>query len=288
MHTAVPISQNIQRILRALEWLLLAEVIFENLSAIDFSFLSGAYWRLTVFVIVMGALSLHFPSHQSLQHRRVYIIAEIAILLIARVARVDTSLLFDLAIIKACLLLPYQEVIAVALISFGAMLSHFSWLLPTLKEELKSRSELYINAPNIVFEVAISMGTSVAFVVLLGLVFASGQRNRHRAERLAIEVEALATKLERARIARDIHDSLGHSLTTLDVQLALAERYSSIEHNHSTENQVKLQTSLGKAKQLAAQCLAEARQSLQTMRASNFDLPAALRTVAEQMRPSFF
>lgn len=50
------------------------------------------------------------------------------------------------------------------------------------------------------------------------------RRSRQREAALAQEVEILAADLERTRIARDIHDSLGHTLTSLDVQLELAQR----------------------------------------------------------------
>ncbi|MEL7523207.1 MAG: sensor histidine kinase, partial [Cyanobacteria bacterium J06553_1] len=81
-----------------------------------------------------------------------------------------------------------------------------------------------------------------------------------------------------------IHDSLGHSLTTLYVQLALADRY-----HHEGIDEVsrhKLQQAIATSQQLAAQCLTEARQSLRTIHEANFDLEAALLTLSEQMHSS--
>ncbi|MEL6903275.1 MAG: ATP-binding protein, partial [Cyanobacteria bacterium J06606_4] len=52
-------------------------------------------------------------------------------------------------------------------------------------------------------------------------------------------------------------------------------------------NRVKLQKSHHAAQQLVTQCLAEARQSLHTMRESSFCLDDALQTLVEQMRQSF-
>ena len=229
----------------------------------------------------MSLLSLELPTERSLPYRRLYILAEIAILLLFDVARLNHSDLSSLLIIKACLLLPRSEAIASTALLCVLSLTYFWQVLPELIAEAENNTPP-LNPQRILSEASISVvGTSV-FVVLMGFVFAAEQRTRRRAEQLAEEVEMLATKLERSRIARDIHDSLGHSLTTLDVQLALAERYSRTEGR-----ELKLQQSLGKAKQLTAQCLAEARQSLQTMRDPNFDLAAALRTLSEQMRQSF-
>lgn len=121
--------------------------------------------------------------------------------------------------------------------------------------------------------------------MLLGFVFVAEQRSRYRAEKLAVEVEELATKLERSRIARDIHDSLGHTLTTLDVQLALVDRYA----QDMPENQVspKLQKAIARSQQLATQCLSEARESLRTIRESNFDLASALTEFGKDMQKTF-
>ncbi|MFK8184368.1 MAG: sensor histidine kinase [Phormidesmis sp.] len=282
MHTAVPTSIKVRRIILWVEWLLILHCVFENLMGPDFFYLSYGYWRLGLFVPVITALSLYLPTQRSLNQRRLYIAVEMAVLVLASCLRLNTSALDDLAIIKACLLLPGLEVIATAVISDGLMLGHFGWILPTLIDDIRARNlDVYLDSQRIWTGAVVGAVVNGIFVILLGFVFAAEQRSRRRAEQLALEVESLATKLERSRIARDIHDSLGHSLTTLDVQLALAERYS-----QGTRNP-KLQQALDSAKQLAAQCLAEARQSLQTIRESNFDLDSALRTLGEQMRPSF-
>jgi two-component system sensor histidine kinase DesK len=44
-----------------------------------------------------------------------------------------------------------------------------------------------------------------------------------------LEVARLATESERTRIARDLHDLLGHSLTTITVKAALAHRLSAVD-----------------------------------------------------------
>jgi two-component system sensor histidine kinase DesK len=69
-----------------------------------------------------------------------------------------------------------------------------------------------------------SMGASVALASLA--VFGFSRLIRANAELAAMreEVATLAAERERMRIARDLHDLLGHSLTTVTVKAALATR----------------------------------------------------------------
>jgi len=283
MHTAVPVSTKVRHIIRWVEWLLILHCIFDNLTSPNFEFLPYSYWCLALFVPMIAAPSFTLPTVRPLNYRRLYIALNMAVLVLAGFARIGTPGLTSLVIIKACLLLPRLEVVATAAISYSLILGHFALILPTIADEIRTHDlEIYLDVQKNFTRTAVSVVVDSIFVILLGFVFAAEQRSRRQAERLAIEVESLATKLERSRIARDIHDSLGHSLTALDMQLSLAERYS-----YLPASQPKLQTALTKSKQLAAQCLAEARQSLQTMRDSSFDLMSALRTVSDQMRPTF-
>ena len=103
------------------------------------------------------------------------------------------------------------------------------------------------------------------------------RQNRQRAEFLAQQVEAQAATLERTRIAREIHDSLGHSLTTLDVQLELARRLLNRDRTQASN-------ALLIAHQLAGQCLQDVRHSVQTLRQHDFDLNEALSLLAEQVQ----
>ncbi|MEO1389400.1 MAG: sensor histidine kinase [Cyanobacteria bacterium J06634_6] len=143
----------------------------------------------------------------------------------------------------------------------------------------------FLTLQTIVTDAVVGRVTGTFFVLLLGFVFVVEQRSRYRAEKLAVEVEELATKLERSCIARDIHDSLGYTLTTLDVQLALVDRYA----QDISENQAspKLQKAIEQSQQLATQCLSEARESLRTIRESNFDIASALTELGNDMQKTF-
>jgi signal transduction histidine kinase len=115
------------------------------------------------------------------------------------------------------------------------------------------------------------------FVVLFGFSLLSEQESRKRAVALTQQIEVLSATLERTRIARDIHDSLGHTLTTLSVQMELSQRAYRDDPNQSLQ-------ALNTAKDLADQSLAEVRCALRTMHEKNFDLHQALLTLTEQVQ----
>ncbi|MEL6469329.1 MAG: sensor histidine kinase [Cyanobacteria bacterium J06623_4] len=326
MDTAISVSHGIRKILRWIEWFLIAHCIVRTLTSVAFEPGVVTYLQLGLFVGSIAALSFFFPANRPLWQRRGYIGIEMLVLLLTITLPINTFLFFELFVLKACFLLSRRDVIVGTAITASLFLTQIMWQLPQLIEESRVNSAAYLDQPGqIAFDIFVEYLVGCTFVVLFGVVFASEQRSRLRAERLAGEVEALATKLERTRIARDIHDSLGHSLTTLDVQIALAQRYSQLESQPLTQhqpllhicsptmghpprtaqlevgqletgqpavgqannNRIKLKQSLNAAQQLVTQCLAEARQSLHTMRESSFCLDDALQTLVEQMRQSF-
>ena len=53
------------------------------------------------------------------------------------------------------------------------------------------------------------------------------QKSCQRAEALAEQVEIMAVNLKKTKIARDIHDSLGHTLTNLNIQTKMTYDHDS-------------------------------------------------------------
>ncbi len=101
----------------------------------------------------------------------------------------------------------------------------------------------------------------------------------------ALRIEELATVQERNRIARDIHDSVGHALTVLNVNLEAALKLWQTDPEEATEF-------LTEAKQLGSNALKEVRQSILTLRVDplvGLSLPDAIANlVAEFKRSSSF
>lgn len=95
----------------------------------------------------------------------------------------------------------------------------------------------------------------------------------------AKQVEELATAKERNRLAREIHDSLGHYLTIINVQLEKALTYR--ERNPKEEEQA-----VRDAKRLASDALQDVRHSVSALRTTDesFALTPALHMLVERLR----
>jgi signal transduction histidine kinase len=141
---------------------------------------------------------------------------------------------------------------------------------------------------------ALPLAIALAFVVLFVQVAVLEREARAEVERLVAELgdanrqlreyaaqaEELATVKERNRLAREIHDSLGHYLTAIHMQLraagAVLERDPSVARD-----------ALGKAQGMAQQGLAEVRRSVATLRASpleNRSLSGAVGGLVDECR----
>jgi signal transduction histidine kinase len=81
-----------------------------------------------------------------------------------------------------------------------------------------------------------------------------------RLQQYALQIEDLAAVEERNRIAREIHDSLGHALTALNVQLQTANKLWQVDIS-------KARTFLSQAQRLGEIAIKEVRQSVNALRA---------------------
>jgi signal transduction histidine kinase len=234
-------------------------------------------------------LSLTFPSARPLWQCRAYIALEVLALLPTRFAtswNLEVFLYIFLA--KGCFLLPRRDVVVTVILTgfiwqIGFIVS-FPWRLPQAIAFVQTHLADYLTNPQKILMAEVINDTAsylVAslFVILFSFVLIAEQQSRQQAIALTRQVESLAATLERTRIARDIHDFLGHTLTTLDIQLELAQ-----ELYHQDPNQA-LQA-LNIARELSTQSLVNIRQAVHTMRHSEFDLNQALMSLVHQFRQS--
>jgi signal transduction histidine kinase len=134
----------------------------------------------------------------------------------------------------------------------------------------------------------------VFFVIIFTQVYVNELKARteiqHLAARLeemnrqlgayAVQAEELATTKERNRLAREIHDSLGHFLTVVNVQLEAAQAVFESDPDAA-------RNALAKAQTLTKEGLDEVRRSVAALRASPMDgqpLEAAFETLLEKSR----
>jgi len=134
---------------------------------------------------------------------------------------------------------------------------------------------------------AVIYGTGIVFVAVFTRVAASERDARNalaEANQLlrdhASQVEELATTKERNRLAREIHDSVGHYLTVVNVQIGAARTVLDQNRSRALEH-------LSKAQSLTQEGLAEVRHSVAALRASPTEsrpLPEALTALVDQWR----
>lgn len=99
-------------------------------------------------------------------------------------------------------------------------------------------------------------------------------------QRYSQKIEELATVQERNRIARDIHDSLGHALTSLNIQMQTAVKLWDREP-------AQARSFLAQAQQLGKTAMQEVRKSIGTLREDAADeqpLEAKLEALVKDFR----
>ena len=125
---------------------------------------------------------------------------------------------------------------------------------------------------------AVAFSFAVLFTLVFSLLAVHSERSRNDVQRLAGELEAanhrlreyavqaeeLAVTRERNRIAREIHDSLGHYLTVVNVQIEAARALESSDPGQA-------RAAIAKAQAFTQEGLQDIRHSLASLRASPLD-----------------
>ncbi len=119
--------------------------------------------------------------------------------------------------------------------------------------------------------------TPVAIPVVALVMFASFEvvRGNEALADARAELARLAAENERFRIARDLHDLLGHSLTTITVKAGLARRLDGADHDRALQEMAEVEA-------LARQSLADVRAAVASYR--DVTLAGELATGRELLR----
>jgi signal transduction histidine kinase len=104
-------------------------------------------------------------------------------------------------------------------------------------------------------------------------LFAELTRSHQQLQEYAGQVAELATTRERNRLAREIHDSLGHYLTVISVQLEKAQAFRDKKPGEANQ-------AVNDAKRLVSEALQDVRRSVSALRATE-ELPAFLPAITE-------
>lgn len=296
------------RLLLYLEWSLLGIASISAVSGfIDhphYRYLPPNFWLFnlgTLFSIAaLGVMGLKLPF-KSNRAKKIYIslgfgLSWLAVLLTGR-ERIFSPLLL-IVVIRACLLFPWRGRIFFAAIAyiFFFLLQIMSWLrirpfgIPIGRIGFILRRVPQEEIPGvlwgIVFNSALLFGLVLVFVVLLVSAVLAEHQSR---ENLAIanrrlrqytqKLEDRAILQERNRIAREIHDSVGHYLTAQSIQLENAALFLERDSHKATSY-------LEKARQLGKEALQNIRQSVATLR-TNILQERSLETALKQLLTEF-
>ncbi len=140
---------------------------------------------------------------------------------------------------------------------------------------------------NVGAQIFFGLGAGFVFIVTFVELAESERQARQQLQEAnqqlaeyAEQVEQLATMRERNRLAREVHDTLGHYLTVINVQLEIVTKLID-------SNPARAKEAATKAKQLASEGLGEIRRSVAALRPSPLEdkpLPEAIRTLIETSR----
>ncbi|BBD60501.1 periplasmic sensor signal transduction histidine kinase [Nostoc sp. HK-01] len=265
MNQPIQINNHPFRFLLYLEWILLTLAISTSTFPDPSPRFANQFPELTIgCLIIFGFMGLRLPTGKPI-YKIIYTAIEIILLFITgmfggRVARLF-PFIYLILVTRSCLIFQLPGRLVVTGLSFSLFLMTLNARLPrALPPQAQERFRF------ITFNTALLFGLSLIFVLLLmNTVLSERQSREHLAianeklRRYALRIENQATLEERTRIAREIHDSLGHSLTALNLQLETALKLWQ-------SNPEKAQTFLSRAKELGSKALKDVRQSVSTIR----------------------
>jgi signal transduction histidine kinase len=135
-----------------------------------------------------------------------------------------------------------------------------------------------------------SMVMLIALAIFVGVLFSEHYKNsilihelrraKDELERYATQAEELAVLRERTRLAREMHDSLGHALVLVNVKLEAAQRLYAVE---AARGDAELEAT----RSLVRETMGELRRSLADLRSpvpDYHDLPLALERLSQELR----
>ena len=274
----IDISFSLIRRLRYLEWVFLTTHFILSVNSGDFNIpLHFAIYSIFI------ASSYFFPTGLAEKWRQAYILSAMLLIAVANFLNVSLDMLLYIYIAKSFFLIGGKKTIWMTIVA------GIAWVASECYSELQEKQLNSVKFEPLgfgdyslqsIFVFSLALYTAVSiFTIFFSSVIVAEQKSRKRAEALAEQVEILAKNLERTRIARDIHDSLGHTLTDLDIQLKVAKKLRDRDPN-------KTWAAIDKASMLSAQCIEDVSQAVQTMRRNDFNLDRALNNLVEQIRDS--
>ncbi|MEO0518732.1 MAG: sensor histidine kinase [Cyanobacteria bacterium P01_A01_bin.116] len=253
----------------------------------NWDYSAGLLAAIPVFVLcVFAALGLLIPYQKATWKKIAYTLAELGLLGISSLASGwvwDYSLSFIIVVMRSCVIFGLSGRLLTVSLAFLLSIYADTLLLSTLLDpsSLNDQAEAFTTAEDLSAEIdfrsilieeslgkLLYFGVATVFALLLTSTVNAEKRSRQRLaiaheqlRQYALRIENQATIEERNRIAREIHDSLGHLLTAQKIQLNNALAFVP-KDSDSTKGRAFIK----QGKQLGAEALQELRRSLKMLR----------------------
>ena len=285
-----PINVDLHRKVTYFEWILIVICGLAEYAYLTFAHPTPSAPNLVIsliFLLIVFLLSFVVPARSTYWDRMCFLFLEIVLLTgcsASGLSRV-VSPLYMVSIAKSCLILDKTGqgiIFATALVTNfanGLFKAYINPDMPTYMHANPWSLGAVFSYVGVSFVENYATFAMIVLVEILTLTLVSEQKARFEAEQLSNEVESLATELERTRIAQEIHDSLGHTLTSLNIQLEVSRKFFERDQQRAYE-------ALDLAKQLAGQSLTDVRTAIQSIRQPDFDLKEAINSLAKQIQAS--
>jgi len=223
-------------------------------------------------------------SAQSSAQKIVYTALEMGLIVVAAAAGRNPRIfpfLYVVLMVRSCLIFKMPGRLVVMGLSFSL------FLVMLRRVEVRLSPPWQVPSRPLLFNFVLLLGLVLVLILLLVNALINERHSREKLtiandqlRQYALRIENLAMAQERARIAREIHDSLGHALTGLNLQMegALKLWDSNPEQAHIF---------LRDAKQLGSTALQEVRRSVSAMRSDplqGMPLPAAIAALTQDFQ----
>ncbi len=241
-------------------------------------------------LLLFGLLGLYLPT-KGFWQRLGHIALQVVLILVTSGLMLRGSRLFPfiylVLVIRSCLMVGLMGRVTVTALAFLLFMTTLGLKFRVLDGRLPRPIRHLIGS--LQMNLIVFFGLSLVFTLLLVNALLNERTIQNRLQkanqdlqRSAAQVKQLATAQERSRIAREIHDSLGHSLTALNIQLEGAIKLSQRDPQKS-------QALLAEAKRLGSVALQDVRQSVATLRekeSGQNSLHSQLNTLIDTLKAS--
>jgi signal transduction histidine kinase len=276
----VPEDFSLQKRFRYLEWLAIllaagAQLMW-TLAAVKLDYFIQASFFFLILTFIVSAFTPQTQRWQVIQ-----LIGQTLLITISGALGAHHFVYLYLYVIaaKAALFLPRAQMLAIGIFLAASHILAGRFAVYALNHIHIHRHPEIAYYRSIILEGQTTLYLIIALitVIFLGRILSAERKSLSTEQSLIQKIEDLAVRLERARIARDIHDGLGSTLTSLRIRLELVLKF--LEERKSKEALELLtwcQNSAGSA-------LAEVRRAVRAENDRDLNLRQAVAELADQI-----